>query len=307
MDEATWYLYRWFDETDRLLYVGISRNLKARFAEHRGYSWWMRWAVRVEVAPQAYSSAAEAHAAEVAAIHSEEPVFNLADNPPSYRLRREYFDSRGFTDPDPYRCLAVNDPNRRDNYLATGRSLAILVKEMITSGEYPDDQELVVNRIRREHKVSWRQAQDALELLVTEAVLTRVRDTYRIKGGIASLEDLRPVPATPDEMTEAQRAEVEKMMTFPRMPSTPLRQLAKAILTAARMRLDMSFEEWGEVIQDFCEFRVLSHAPERWETTVDPPGEVVLLALSVLALDPEDIDVEDVLTGEVNVDLRPAS
>lgn len=70
------YLYRFYDADDQLLYVGIARDLGARFASHRRRSEW--WALTVRGTTTAYPSRADAELAEGLAIHSEHPIHNLS-------------------------------------------------------------------------------------------------------------------------------------------------------------------------------------------------------------------------------------
>jgi excisionase family DNA binding protein len=67
------YLYRHFDRTGKLLYVGISLNHVARLSQHKKAPWVERIA-RVEI--EEHPSRADALDAEKAAIRSEAPEFN---------------------------------------------------------------------------------------------------------------------------------------------------------------------------------------------------------------------------------------
>lgn len=75
--EAT-ALYRWYDESDRLLYLGISDNLPGRVKGHVRGSSWMDFAVRSTVAR--FPTRKEAAEAETAAIKAEQPLFNDVHN-----------------------------------------------------------------------------------------------------------------------------------------------------------------------------------------------------------------------------------
>jgi len=76
--DATTALYRYFDEKDRLLYVGITDHLLGRTGAHILGSSWMDYAVRSTITR--YPSRAEAAAAETAAIKTEQPLFNDVHN-----------------------------------------------------------------------------------------------------------------------------------------------------------------------------------------------------------------------------------
>lgn len=68
-------VYRFFDEDDALMYVGLSSNFPARLASHRTQSWWAPRITRIRL--QVFPTASAAADAEVAAIRSERPRFNL--------------------------------------------------------------------------------------------------------------------------------------------------------------------------------------------------------------------------------------
>lgn len=79
-------LYRWWDDADLLLYVGISDELFSRVNGHAKDSSWMEFAARSAITR--YPSRAEAAAAEVEAIKSEHPLFNQKhNNTPGARRR----------------------------------------------------------------------------------------------------------------------------------------------------------------------------------------------------------------------------
>lgn len=68
-------LYRVFDRSGRLIYVGQSINLPQRVSEHRSQSWWWKpltKKLRVKLHPTVEA----AKAAEKVAIQEERPVFN---------------------------------------------------------------------------------------------------------------------------------------------------------------------------------------------------------------------------------------
>lgn len=70
------YLYRFFDASERLLYVGIARDLGARFSAHRrDAAWWSRVAFGTT---ETHPSRADAELAEALAIVSEHPEFNVS-------------------------------------------------------------------------------------------------------------------------------------------------------------------------------------------------------------------------------------
>lgn len=68
-------VYRCYDATGVLLYVGISMHLDARLAKHRGRGWWPDVA---EITVQWFDGREPAKAAERKAIAEEGPLHNIA-------------------------------------------------------------------------------------------------------------------------------------------------------------------------------------------------------------------------------------
>jgi predicted GIY-YIG superfamily endonuclease len=69
-------LYRYFDEDDTLLYVGITNSPLVRMSQHLRDKAWFRNAIRTTY--EHFSSRAEVEAAEVEAIRTEKPKYNIA-------------------------------------------------------------------------------------------------------------------------------------------------------------------------------------------------------------------------------------
>lgn len=68
-------LYRIYDAADSLLYIGISVSAAERLAQHRGSaSWWPE--VRT-IRLERYLDRAAARQAELIAIRTERPVYNI--------------------------------------------------------------------------------------------------------------------------------------------------------------------------------------------------------------------------------------
>lgn len=82
----TTVLYRWFDQENLLLYLGISDDLGKRFAAHKGKSSWVAFAHRQTL--EWFPSRDKAEFAEVDAIKVEQPLFNGMHNEnPDARMR----------------------------------------------------------------------------------------------------------------------------------------------------------------------------------------------------------------------------
>ncbi|MFI7073604.1 GIY-YIG nuclease family protein [Micromonospora sediminicola] len=71
-------LYRFFDRTDALLYVGITMNLPARLKQHRKDKHWWLQVTNIVIEP--FETREAALAAEKKAIRDESPVYNDQHN-----------------------------------------------------------------------------------------------------------------------------------------------------------------------------------------------------------------------------------
>lgn len=78
MKDGPTALYRYYDDEDRLLYIGISGALADRERTHIGSSRWMDLSARSEIVR--YPSRPEAEEAEREAIETEQPLFNKQHN-----------------------------------------------------------------------------------------------------------------------------------------------------------------------------------------------------------------------------------
>jgi hypothetical protein len=87
-------LYRWWDDADLLLYVGIADHLGVRTKGHVKGSSWMEFAARSAV--ERHPSRIVALRAEEAAIKAEKPLFNYQHNntPEARRRLVEYLIER---------------------------------------------------------------------------------------------------------------------------------------------------------------------------------------------------------------------
>lgn len=71
-------LYRFFDRSDVLLYVGITIDIGARFKKHQAEKSW--WAEVEHIGIEHYDTRREALDAESRAILTEQPLYNVAQN-----------------------------------------------------------------------------------------------------------------------------------------------------------------------------------------------------------------------------------
>lgn len=69
------YLYRYFDEQNQLLYVGISLSAINRLAQHKRVADWASLVRRVSI--ESFESRAAALVAEKKAIRTENPLYNI--------------------------------------------------------------------------------------------------------------------------------------------------------------------------------------------------------------------------------------
>jgi hypothetical protein len=81
-------LYRFFDVAGNLLYVGITNTWYQRFHEHEKKSGW--FADVSYVTFEGHETRESVRAAEIQAIKTENPCFNLADNP-AYETKMDHF------------------------------------------------------------------------------------------------------------------------------------------------------------------------------------------------------------------------
>lgn len=72
-------LYRFYNEDSRLLYVGITGNLPQRLRQHHATKTWWREVATIKV--QHFAERRIAAAAELAAIRTEAPIYNVAGVP----------------------------------------------------------------------------------------------------------------------------------------------------------------------------------------------------------------------------------
>jgi predicted GIY-YIG superfamily endonuclease len=79
-------LYRFFDAADVLLYVGITSHLPGRMSQHEGEKPWWDEVKRVSV--ERFATREEVADAEIAAIRTEGPKYNISHNPRAARRPR---------------------------------------------------------------------------------------------------------------------------------------------------------------------------------------------------------------------------
>jgi predicted GIY-YIG superfamily endonuclease len=75
-DETPTALYRLYDAEGKLLYIGITGDIKARFAQHAETKAWWPDVTRKTV--EWHAARSEASQAELEAIKAERPVHNIA-------------------------------------------------------------------------------------------------------------------------------------------------------------------------------------------------------------------------------------
>lgn len=71
-------LYRFYDRTDTLLYVGITMDLPKRMGNHRKEKPW--WAAVDHITVEHFDNREDALAAEAEAIRTESPLYNVSHN-----------------------------------------------------------------------------------------------------------------------------------------------------------------------------------------------------------------------------------
>lgn len=121
-------LYRFFDENNTLLYVGITKDWNSRLKAHHKADFFSAVATMTLERYPDRESLAEA---ELAAIRKENPIYNRLDNP-NYRTWQTHFRelldwSKGKGKPDKGHAYAINNLLRgagQDQDRFTGRWLA---------------------------------------------------------------------------------------------------------------------------------------------------------------------------------------
>lgn len=88
-------LYRLYDASYRLLYVGVTANQRLRWEKHRATRWW--WPQVAYKRFEEFASRVDALAAEAHAIRAEKPLYNTrgADAPPPPPPARQHVPARG--------------------------------------------------------------------------------------------------------------------------------------------------------------------------------------------------------------------
>jgi predicted GIY-YIG superfamily endonuclease len=81
------YVYRMYDEDGRLLYVGISKTLATRLTQHHRDKPWAHEIA--SVTGKRYTSRDAARAAEIQAIGTEGPAYNVQDRDKKADAHRE--------------------------------------------------------------------------------------------------------------------------------------------------------------------------------------------------------------------------
>ncbi len=76
MTDFSCNLYRMFDEADHLLYVGVTRHLSRRKSKHKKFKRWYGDVARIKCEP--FTSRIDAEDAELKAIQTESPRYNIA-------------------------------------------------------------------------------------------------------------------------------------------------------------------------------------------------------------------------------------
>lgn len=96
-EERRCALYRHYDAAGRLLYVGITTDLHARTKAHASASQWSMFAATATA--EWFATVSEARRAELSAIRSESPIFNVlaADSAAAERATRYVEQSRETT------------------------------------------------------------------------------------------------------------------------------------------------------------------------------------------------------------------
>ncbi|MER5584084.1 GntR family transcriptional regulator [Streptomyces asoensis] len=149
-------LYRLYDSSEVLLYVGISTYPDERLKQHAGDKLWWHHVARQEITW--LDSRAEALKAEAEAIANERPLYNG------------------------YHHLGKGWPQKAREYDDTAERAMVLegVRSALARGEYAPDTYLSSATIGQQFGVSSTVAFHALNELVKEGVMTKRHQHFRV-------------------------------------------------------------------------------------------------------------------------------
>ena len=170
-------VYRFYDAAGALLYVGISRNLVARWAQHEVEKTW--WSAVARKTVTMYGSRREAEIAEGHAIRSESPLHNKAMG------RRDETEPK----PKPKKPVRKPSPTHKDRIDATR-----LAKLQPRSFMLDDEFLARIDAYAKEHD---HDRDMAFRLLLFTGLVTAEEDDAKHK---ARLEALRSGTMGPDEL-----------------------------------------------------------------------------------------------------------
>ena len=129
-------LYRYFDDNDRLLYIGRTGDLGRRDKAHIASSLWMELTARSAI--KRYRAIKELGDAEEAAIKSEHPIFNFQYNntPEAEERLRAYLEEVGRPDLIPARLRGARSAERPSMRAllasAAGQDVLDVVRKVLT-------------------------------------------------------------------------------------------------------------------------------------------------------------------------------
>lgn len=167
-------LYRFYAADKTLLYVGITKRLGQRWAEHAKSQPW--WPLVDHQTAQWLPVRAEALAAERSAIASEDPMFNIVGAPRKGWVFNA--DTGFYVDPKPPRRPRCRHPDdlppmyRGDGSQWPYERTARYITDRISSGELPRGQRLPSQeRLAQMAGVSKDTVQNALALLKEQGIV----------------------------------------------------------------------------------------------------------------------------------------
>ena len=129
-------LYRYFDDSDRLLYIGRSGDVGSRDRAHISRSEWMQFAAGSAI--KRYRTLKEISDAERKAIETEHPIFNKQynDTPEAGDRLRAYLEEVGRPDLVPARFMPARNAERPSMRAlladATGKEILDVLWKVLT-------------------------------------------------------------------------------------------------------------------------------------------------------------------------------
>lgn len=195
-------LYRHYDATGRLLYVGITNNPGSRWKGHRDKPWWLYVdTTRIE----RFGSRAEVEAAEAAAIKAERPWWNITHNDSMLGYRNRCLTAMRFHEDwrDARNCSAAHLDALLDEYRSQFNEAFSTYAEAVSGDDGLVDANTTPSAVP-ENDTPWARAGIAAAKQLASECLSR---KVRIDDAIYSVEAEKMEAAVEQAKAEVEAAE----------------------------------------------------------------------------------------------------